>query len=254
MFKIIYKCFKNLHPMPEGPSLLHLKDQLMPFKNKVVKKAGGYGKMPTDWLVGRKLLDLKTWGKHLLLIFTNGTVRIHLGLFGSVLVNERKEVNRSFYLEFTNGEINGYVVRAKKVDDVLKEYDWRTDILSPDFDSNYVKKLVRDQGDKMIDDILMDQDIFTGVGNIIRNEALYRAGIHPLSKADKIPAAKLTKLINEVLKYAKNWYQNIDKKGYVTDFQVYKKEYAEDGSEVIMQKLKSNRKIYFSEHHQFLYE
>ena len=134
--------------MPEGPSILHLKDQLMPFKNKVVKKAGGYNKMPTGWLEGKKLLDIKTWGKHLLLVFTNGAVRLHLGLFGSVLVDERKEVNRSFFLVFTHGEINGYVVRSKKIDDVEKEYDWRTDILSPEFDKKYVKKLVQSQGDK----------------------------------------------------------------------------------------------------------
>ena len=240
--------------MPEGPSILLLKDQLMPFKNKVVKNAGGYGKMPTDWLKGKKLLDIKTWGKHLLLVFTNGTVRIHLGLFGDVLINERKNVNRSFFLEFAKGEMNGYVVRAKKVEDINKEYDWRTDILSPDFDKNYVKKLVREQGDKTIDDILMDQDIFTGVGNIIRNEALYRAGIHPLSAVKNIPPIKLTKLINEVLKYAKIFYQNLTEHGVNKDFQVYKKDFDEDGSQVTMTLLKkSNRKIYFSEHHQVLY-
>ena len=240
--------------MPEGPSILHLKDQLISFKNKVVKKAGGYGNMPTDWLEGRKLLDIKTWGKHLLFVFTNGVVRVHLGLFGSVLVDERKDVNRSFFLEFSHGEINGYVVRAKKIENIEEEYDWRTDILSPDFDKDYVKKLVRENGNKTIDDILMNQDIFTGVGNIIRNEALYRAGIHPLSIANKIPAAKLTKLVNEVLKYARVFYKNLTKNDRNDDFQVYKQEYADDGSEVTMKKLtKSNRKIYFSEHHQVLY-
>lgn len=240
--------------MPEGPSILHLKDQLMPFKNKVVRNAGGYGKMPTDWIKGKKLLDIKTWGKHLLFVFSNGTVRVHLGLFGDVLVNERKKVNRSFYLEFARGEINGYVVKAKKIEDIEKEYDWRTDILSPEFDKAYVKTLIRAKKDKTIDDVLMDQDIFTGVGNIIRNEALYRAGIHPLSIVEKIPPSKLTKLINEVLKYARIFYKKITENGINKDFQVYKKDYASDGSEVTMSLLKkSNRKIYFSEHHQVLY-
>lgn len=241
--------------MPEGPSILHLRDQLMPFKNKVVKNAGGYGKMPTEWIKGKKLLDVKTWGKHLLLVFTNGTVRIHLGLFGDVLINERKKVNRSFFLEFTHGEINGYVVRAKKIDHPEEVYDWRTDILSPEFDKNYVKKIVRQEKEKMIDDVLMDQDIFTGVGNIIRNEALYRAGIHPLSIVEKIPPVKLTKLIQEVLKYARVFYNHLKENGVNKDFQVYKQEFAEDGSEVTMSVLKkTNRKIYFSEHHQVLYD
>lgn len=241
--------------MPEGPSILHLKDHLLPFKNKIVKKAGGYGDMPTAWMKGKKLLDIDTWGKHLLLIFTNGTVRIHLGLFGEVLVNERKKVNRSFFLEFTNGEINGYIVKAKKLEEPIEEiYDWRTDILSPHFDKTYVKKLIRNEAGKPIDDILMNQEIFTGVGNKIRNEALYRAGIHPLSLANKIPAAKLTKLVNEVVKYAKMFYKNLSKDGTHKDFDVYKKDFALDGSEVTMKVLKkTKRKIYFSEHRQELY-
>ena len=133
--------------MPEGPSILHLQTQLLPFKNKIVKKAGGYGPMPTAWINGKKLQDIRTWGKHLLLIFSNGTVRVHLGLFGDVLVNERKKVNRSFFLEFDKGEINGYVIRAEKLKAPPDEvYDWRTDILSEDFDAAYVKSLLKKQG------------------------------------------------------------------------------------------------------------
>ena len=198
--------------MPEGPSILHIRNQLLPFKNRVVKKAGGYGPMPAEWINGKKLLDIHTWGKHLLLLFANGTVRVHLGLFGDILINERKKVNRSFFLEFTNSEINGYVVRAEKLKAPASEvYDWRTDILSKDFDMAYVKKLLKMQSGKTIGDVLMDQQIFTGVGNIIRNEVLYLAGIHPQSIIGKIPAVKITALIKETVKYAKQWYEVIEK-------------------------------------------
>ena len=242
--------------MPEGPSILFLKDNLAPFKNKVVKKAGGYGKMPTAWMKGKKLLDIQTWGKHLLLVFANGVVKIHLGLFGDVLNNERKKVNRSFYLEFAKGEINGYVVSASKLKKPLKEvYDWRTDILSEQFDKVYVKSLIKEKQTKLIADIMMDQDIFSGVGNKIRNEALYRAGLHPMSIVEKIPAAKLNKLIDETVKYAKIFYRQLRKTGKHDFFEVYQLEYAADGSAVTMQFLpKTKRKIYFSEHRQQLYK
>ena len=242
--------------MPEGPSILHLKDQLMPFKGKLVKEAGGYGDMSTDWIKGKKLTDIKTWGKHLLFVFSNGVIRVHLGLFGDILINERKKVNRSFFLEFASGEINGYVVKASKLDKPLKEtYDWRTDILSPQFDKAYVKTLLKKKGDKTIDDVLMDQEIFTGVGNKIRNEALYRAAIHPLSIISKIPAVKTSKLISEVVKYANIFYQQLKKTGGNDTFQVYQQEYAADGNEVTMKVLpKSKRKIFFSEHRQKLYQ
>jgi endonuclease-8 len=242
--------------MPEGPSILHLKNKLLPFRGKVVKMAGGYGAMPTSWINGKKLLDILTWGKHLLLVFSNGTVRVHLMLFGEVLINERKKVNRSFFLEFAKGEINGYVVKAEKLKGTPGEvYDWRTDILSEDFDPAFVKSLLKTKADKTIDDVLMDQQIFTGVGNKIRNEALYRAGIHPLSVTEKIPAAKINRLIKEVVKYAQIFYNELETSGVNKDFAVYQQEFAADGSDVTMQVLaKTKRKIYFSEHKQVLYK
>lgn len=241
--------------MPEGPSILYLKDQLMPFKGKLVKLAGGYGNMDTSWINGRKLTAIETWGKHLLFVFANGVVRVHLGLFGEILINERKKVNRSFFLEFYKGEINGYVVKAAKLDKPIKEiYDWRTDILSKQFNKSHVKELLKKKVDKTIDDVLMDQQVFTGVGNKIRNEALYRAGIHPLSLVGKIPAPKINKLCNEVVKYAGIFYQQLKTKGINDRFQVYQQEYAADGSAVTMKVLtRSKRKIFFSEHRQQLY-
>ena len=221
--------------MPEGPSILHLRNQLLPFKGKIVREAGGYGPMPTGWINGKKLLDITTWGKHLLFIFSNGTVRVHLGLFGDVLVNERKKVNRSFYLEFARGEINGYVVRAQKLTASPAEvYDWRRC--------------------KTIDDVLMDQKIFSGVGNILRNEALYRAGIHPLSVTGKIPATKITRLVKETAKYAQLFYHELETNKRHT-FAVYQQQYAADGSAVTMMiSPRSKRKIFFSEHKQKLYK
>jgi endonuclease-8 len=240
--------------MPEGPSILHLRNQLLSFKNKIVKKAGGYGPMPTDWIKGKKLQDIRTWGKHLLFIFSNGTVRVHLGLFGKVLVDERKKVNRSFFLEFAKGEINGYVVRAEKLESPADEvYDWRTDILSENFDAGYVKQLLKEQSKKTIGGVLLDQNIFTGSGNIIRNEALYLAGIHPLSITGKIPAAKVTLLIKAVVKFARGWYQQMEN-GKRAAFSVYRQKFAADGSEVTMKVLPViKRKVFISEHRQKLY-
>ena len=241
--------------MPEGPFILHLADQLKPFKGKPVKKAGGYGDMPTAWIKGKKLLDIKTFGKNLLLVFTNGVVRIHLGLFGDVIINERKKVNRSFFLEFTHGEINGYVVKASKMDEPLnKIYDWRIDILSKKFDPAFVKKRIMGKSEHTIADLLVDQSIFAGSGNIIRNEALYRAGIHPRSIAGKIPAVKISKLVRETVIYAKIFYRKLKTSGENDLYQVYQQEHAADGSQVTMEVLqKTKRKVFYSEHRQKLF-
>ena len=121
--------------------------------------------------------------------------------------------------------------------------------MGDEFDAAYVKELLKKQDTKEVDDVLMNQDIFSEVGNKIRNEALYRAGIHPLSITGKIPPAEITKLIKEVVKYAKLFYKELETKGELKSYTVYKQEFAPDGSEVTMKILpKSKRKIYYSEH------
>ncbi|MDB5201162.1 MAG: endonuclease [Ferruginibacter sp.] len=190
--------------MPEGPSLIILKEKLEPFSRKKVTAAGGYTKMETAWLKGQQLKEIKTWGKHLLLIFPKGTVRIHLRLFGSVLVNETKKVNASFFLKFGKDEVNFYVVEAKFIKEKLEDvYDWRTDIMDPKWNAAHVKELMKVHGEAYIGDLLMNQDVFTGVGNIIRVEVLFRVGLHPLAKVADIPATKITALLKDLRAYGK---------------------------------------------------
>ncbi len=46
----------------------------------------------------------------------------------------------------------------------------------------------------LICDALLDQKIFAGVGNIIKNESLYLSKIHSLSRIEDIPLVKLKNL------------------------------------------------------------
>ncbi len=49
-----------------------------------------------------------------------------------------------------------------------------------------------------IKQVLMDQSIIAGVGNIYSDEALWLSGIHPLSRVQAIPAAVLKKLYKNI--------------------------------------------------------
>ena len=44
--------------------------------------------------------------------------------------------------------------------------------------------------DTLVCDALLDQNIFAGVGNIIKNEVLFRIRVHPLSTVGAMPRAK----------------------------------------------------------------
>ena len=76
--------------MPEGPSIVILKELVQPFKGKKILKVEGNSKLDIQRLHGQKILDFKSWGKHFLICFKNFTVRIHFMLFGSYRINEQK--------------------------------------------------------------------------------------------------------------------------------------------------------------------
>ena len=47
----------------------------------------------------------------------------------------------------------------------------------------------------------LDQDIFAGVGNIVKNEVLFRIRVHPLSQVGDLPPAKLRELVAQACQY-----------------------------------------------------
>ncbi|MEO5942295.1 MAG: DNA-formamidopyrimidine glycosylase family protein [Ferruginibacter sp.] len=242
--------------MPEGPSLIILKEKLKNFTGKKVTQAGGYTDMPTAWIKNKKLLEIETWGKHLLLCFSSGTVKVHLMLFGSVEINKRKKVNASFSLHFAKEEINFYVVKAEKLTKPLEEiYDWRTDVMSKSWDKKYVKQLLKEHEEELIGDVLLDQSIFTGVGNIIRIEALFRSKLHPQTIIKNIPAAEITTLLKEVKLYANEFLKGKKDGTLSKHWQVYQqKECPRDATEIKVAAIgKTKRKTYYCPHCQVKY-
>jgi len=189
--------------MPEGPIIVILKEELQPFKHQRVIAAKGYtNKMDPHRITGQTLNNIKSWGKHLLLCFDDFTVRVHLMLFGSYRINSRGKHNASLSLQFENGEVNFYISSITLIDRPLNEvYDWSADVMSKKWDTEKAIAKLKAKPKALAGDVLLDQKIFSGVGNIIRNEALFRARIHPDSAIGNIPDIKLLELINETIKY-----------------------------------------------------
>lgn len=50
-------------------------------------------------------------------------------------------------------------------------------------------------------DALLDQDLFAGVGNIVKNEVLFRIRVHPLTPVGALPPAKLRELVAQARQY-----------------------------------------------------
>ena len=193
--------------MPEGPSIIIYKNDLERFVGKRVKEATGVSKtIEPGRLKGKTITALKTFGKHLLICFGDAfTLRIHFLMFGTYRFDQEKAAPLRLHLGFAKGaEVNFYTCDLRFIEGDLDDvYDWRGDIMNTGWDTALaLKKLKAGPPDRMICDALMDQDIFAGLGNIIKNEVLFRTKVHPESFVASIPLKKRKELIQDAVDYA----------------------------------------------------
>lgn len=194
--------------MPEGPSIVILKEQLQQFNGKEILTVTGNSSIDQGRLVNSIITDFKSWGKHFLICFDDFFLRIHFLMWGSYLINDTKEKPVRLHLSFENGFINLYSCSIKIIEGKIDDhYDFTEDVMNTQWDASKAKKKIKNLPEVKICDILLNQNIFSGVGNIIKNEVLYRVRVHPESISGKIPAKKLTEIIDEARKYSFEFYQ-----------------------------------------------
>lgn len=189
--------------MPEGPSIVILREQVQEFAGKKIVRVAGNSKIDQRRLLGEKVLSLRSWGKHFLIEFEAFSLRIHFLLFGTYRINERKESEPRLRLSFRSGELNFYACSVQFVEGPLAAtYDWRLDVLSDEWDPLLAKTKLRAEPHAYVCDALLNQNVFAGVGNIIKNEVLFRIRVHPLSTIGELPPRKLNELIREARAYS----------------------------------------------------
>ena len=193
--------------MPEGPSILILKEQCGQFNGKKILHVAGNSKVGIERLLGQKIVEFKSYGKNFFICFKTFSLRIHLMLFGSYRINEKKENPPRLALRFKNGELNFYNCVVQIIDEPLDSlYDWECDVMNENWNNEKALKALYNQPDMRACDALLDQHIFAGVGNIIKNEVLYRIKLHPLSTIKAIPDNKLKQMIRQARQYSFDFY------------------------------------------------
>lgn len=189
--------------MPEGPSIAILRDEASRFAGQPIERVEGNSKIDRQRLQGQTLRAVRSWGKHLLLQLDSFSVRIHLLLFGSYRIDERKDAAPRLSLGFATGELNFYGCSVELIEEPLEQrYDWRLDTLSEHWDADLARRKLRAMPKTLVCDAILDQQVFAGAGNIFKNEVLFRIKVHPLTLLEALPAAKLDELVEEVRRYA----------------------------------------------------
>jgi endonuclease VIII len=192
-----------MQDMPEGPSIFILKEEAAAFVGRRILRAEGNSKIDIARLVNQRIVALRSWGKQLLIELPDFSVRIHLLMFGSYRINERKDAAPRLSLGFSRGELNFYSCSVRFIEGSLDDvYDWRGDVMSDHWNPALARKRLRSVPNELVCDALLDQDIFAGVGNIIKNEVLFRIRVHPLSTVGALPAAKLREMVKQAREYS----------------------------------------------------
>ena len=193
--------------MPEGPSIVILREQVAPFAGRKVLRVEGNSKLDLQRMRAQRITAFQSWGKHFLIRFPRFAMRVHFMLFGSYRINERKEAVPRMSLVFAKGELNFYACSLKYVEgDLDQAYDWGADVLADSWNPRAARRKLKLQPTTLACDALLDQTIFSGVGNIIKNEVLFRIRIHPESRIGALPPRKLGELIKQAREYSFDFY------------------------------------------------
>jgi endonuclease-8 len=206
--------------MPEGPSIVILKQEAAKFAGQVVRAVSGNSKQDLQRMHGQRVRAICSWGKHFLIAFDGFALRVHFMLFGRYRIDEGK-VGRDgkisaprASLTFDNGQLNLYACSLQYIEGELDDrYDWSADVMADAWNPAQARRKLKAQPDTLAADALLDQDIFAGVGNIIKNEVLFRIRVHPESTIGALPPRKLGELIKQAREYSFDFLEW--KKAYV---------------------------------------
>lgn len=206
--------------MPELPEVQTIVDDL----NKKVHdyKVAGFW---TDWkkaikldlgrfkkgIIGKRIVGVDRRGKNILAHLDNGSImHIHLKMTGHLLVKSKKSKIKSYFKEKVNQYIHHIWYLEKDKKKITMEFsDLRKfgkirlldekglkedkelgslgiEPLSNEFTLKGFKKILELKRKKTIRDILMDQGLIAGIGNIYASEILFEAGILPSRKAEDL--------------------------------------------------------------------
>lgn len=190
--------------MPEAPTILVLCENVKQFiGQKVIAVDGSANEGIKNRIDKSVLVNVSTYGKQLLLMFSDFTVSIHLMLFGSFTINSDKPGKLTLGFKFKNGNLNFYASTVKLIDKPVEEaFDFTSEVMNKRFDQKKALMKAKEHPNMDIVDVLIDQSIFTGVGNKIRAEVLFRKNVHPLSKVKAIPDSKLKEVIDDCVKFS----------------------------------------------------
>lgn len=180
--------------MPEGDSIRRVASRLAPLVGEKLERVTTQG-IERD-LDGRTITAIEPHGKHLLIDLDDGTqLRMHLGMNGRVRYYMREDGDAAVArmspgrasLVLATGRYLAMWINAPTVEIAPRRGPSRglaiaslgPDVLADDFDPGIAAERAAQHTRRMIAEVLLDQRVAAGIGNIWKCESLFATGIDP---------------------------------------------------------------------------
>ena len=200
--------------MPELPEVEITRLGLAPLINYKVSKVvirNSSLRWPVDKslrkiLIGMRLISLKRRGKYILAEFPKGTLIIHLGMSGRLKFHTKDKFKKEkhdhvflefqkFYIVFNDPRRFGMFFFLKNLEDVNIFFDkYGFDLLTSSIDISHIFKIFQKKS-VSLKQVLLDQRVFVGIGNIYANEALFHCRLDPQRLTNTLTKKQVEKLI-----------------------------------------------------------
>ncbi|XP_048827381.1 endonuclease 8-like 3 isoform X1 [Brienomyrus brachyistius] len=183
---------------------------------KAIPSADGSNAVSFRVFGGCQYVGVDTLGKELFLYFGLRALRVHFGMNGSLRINPSDRKDRTgrlpaLQISLTNDLLCFFdtTVEIRLADEC--EQKVRTmeslDVCSPKFSSSRAMEVLASQSNRMLCDVLLDQTVLPGVGNIIKNEALFNSGLHPASKVSQLTDGEIRHLVKMTRDFSLLFYK-----------------------------------------------
>ncbi len=237
----------------EGPSVYLAAEWLAPFVGRSVLAVEGNTRIGKERLRGKTVLAIFSWGKHLVFQFDDFALRVHFMLYGSfeAIVKDqkvtgdysKKNVSSRLTLNFGGGEIILYSCSLKYLEtsDARALYDFSTDIMCSAWDSKRAFEAMKNHQEEEIADVLLDQNIFGGVGNIIKNEVLFLVKRRPTTLVKNMSNPLLKKIIKTTQDFSVQFYEWRKQFVLKKHYRIYRKSFCSKCGEKICRKKTGKR-------------
>ncbi len=154
---------------------------------------------------GKKIIKAERRAKNILIHLSGGeTMLVHMKMTGHLIYNRpsypfirlnfKLDNDKSLSLSDMRKFAKVTLVKTSELEKSLHLMNLGPEPLDKNFQFPQFKSQILKQPRGKIKQVLLDQSLISGIGNIYSDEILWRAGVHPLSQTNKIPEKSLQEM------------------------------------------------------------